>query len=391
MYRIFNHKKDRYNTQRNDITDTMSSGTLNDSLEKFTAKLCKSIIPSGSDNVVFSPISIYIAFAMLLAGASGEQKKIILTFLEGKSSRKTIQDISKFIGHYELLKDTKGLPILNLSNSVWVSKKSEVKTAYIDTITSAFHGMAKEVDFGDMKSGAEISQWLNDATNGKIDTQISVTSDMIMLLLNAIYFKSAWDEEFIVDKKMPFHNQDGTDTVATFLKREEFGFYRKLSGCSIVQKRLDPGYTASFVLPDKDKSIDMLIENGNLLRQIIQTQDLEYTDIALKIPRFGFSRSIAIKNYAKSLGIERLMNAEGYKEIADGPIEVSQIIHECKVKVDEDGFEGAACTSMTVVGTGIPKIPEKKVSITLDRPFLFLIKEGQTCIFMGVMRQYENK
>jgi serpin B len=60
---------------------------------------------------------------------------------------------------------------------------------------------------------------------------------------------------------------------------------------------------------------------------------------------------------------------------------IDQVIHKAFVAVDENGTEAAAATAVMMVGAA----PGGPVEFTMDRPFIFLIRdiETNTILFIG--------
>jgi serpin B len=61
---------------------------------------------------------------------------------------------------------------------------------------------------------------------------------------------------------------------------------------------------------------------------------------------------------------------------------ITDVIHKAFVEVDESGTEAAAATAVIVGTTSVPADP---IKVTIDRPFLFLIRdiETGTVLFLG--------
>jgi len=61
---------------------------------------------------------------------------------------------------------------------------------------------------------------------------------------------------------------------------------------------------------------------------------------------------------------------------------ISEILHKAFVSVDEEGTEAAAATAVIISLTAMPEAPAE---MTLDHPFIFMIRDNVsgTILFMG--------
>jgi serpin B len=59
---------------------------------------------------------------------------------------------------------------------------------------------------------------------------------------------------------------------------------------------------------------------------------------------------------------------------------ISDVVHKAFVAVDEEGTEAAAASGVVMVGAAMPQN-----SLTVDQPFIFLIRDIQTgtILFLG--------
>lgn len=61
---------------------------------------------------------------------------------------------------------------------------------------------------------------------------------------------------------------------------------------------------------------------------------------------------------------------------------IDEIIHKAFVSIDEAGTEAAAATAVIMRGTAMPEEP---VAVTIDRSFIFMIRDIETgaILFIG--------
>jgi serpin B len=115
------------------------------------------------------------------------------------------------------------------------------------------------------------------------------------------------------------------------------------------------------------------------------TSQLAPNNVDLVLPKFTFTRDASMGGILRSLGMTDAFDpaAADFSGI-DGnrDLYISGVFHKAFISVDEHGTEAAAATA---IGMGATSIPVADVSITVDHPFLFFIRERQTglILFMG--------
>ena len=115
------------------------------------------------------------------------------------------------------------------------------------------------------------------------------------------------------------------------------------------------------------------------------TKDLEYRQVALAMPKFEFESAFSLANTLAAMGMPAAFSATadfsgmtGSRDLA-----ISEVLHKAFVSVDEAGTEAAAATAV-VMETTVAEPPEP-VKVTIDRPFVFLIRDIETgaTLFLG--------
>ena len=103
------------------------------------------------------------------------------------------------------------------------------------------------------------------------------------------------------------------------------------------------------------------------------------------MPKFTFSTELDLGNLLRSLGMTGAFDP-GHADFSgiDGRLDlfISSILHKAFISVDEKGTEAAAATAVII---GTTSFPVSQVTLTVDHPFLFLIRDRLTglVLFLG--------
>jgi serpin B len=103
------------------------------------------------------------------------------------------------------------------------------------------------------------------------------------------------------------------------------------------------------------------------------------------MPRFTFSADFSLKKVLSEMGMtDAFIDTSADFSGMDGAkdLVIKDVIHKAFVAVDEAGTEAAAVTAVIV---GTTAMPVEVKQVTLDHPFIFLIRDIQTnsILFIG--------
>ena len=163
---------------------------------KFATDLYKQINKDDSKSIIFSPMSIQTALSLVMFGSTGDTKQEMKTTMHyGNSNDGDIQQ------KYKTLSATvKASKDLKIANKIYVAQGQSIKQSFNDVAVKSFNSEAQNVDFAKKEETAgTINKWVEDQTNNKIKNLISpnvLDVDTKMVLVNAIYYKGAWDNQF---------------------------------------------------------------------------------------------------------------------------------------------------------------------------------------------------
>jgi serpin B len=287
-------------------------------------------------------------------------------------------------------KDEKGFR-LNIVNAIWGQKDYTFLAGYLDVLAENYGAGLRLLDFVNAPedSRVTINDWVSDQTEGKIEDLIpqGVIDAMTRLILtNAIYFNAAWLNPFSKDMTHDgtFYLLDGGEvTVPMMSQTESFG-YAEGKGYQAVELPYD-GSELSMVILLPDSGQFESFENSlytTLVGQIIS--DLESHQVNLTMPKFEFESEFSLVDTLTEMGMPIAFSAAADFSGMTGnyDLTIGDILHKAFVSVDEAGTEAAAATAVVMKLTAAPQEP---VEVTVDRPFIFIIRDIETnaVLFVG--------
>jgi serpin B len=365
---------------------------------EFALKVFPLIDPSGSSNVVFSPWCVTQAFALAAPGAG----TTTLSGIEQAMSFLPQERLNPALNKLDLLLAAEAggavsatgeqLPILRNANAVWGQEGFSILPSYLDTLAVNYGAGLHVVDFINQNEDARgtINRWVEGRTNNRIQDLIppgGLTTDTRVVLTNAVWFKANWADQFeeAFTTNQTFFNRDGSSSSKPFMH----GIVAASCAQTANSRAVDMPYAGHdlsllVVMPDPG-TFDAFLSSltPTVLDNI--TSQLAPNNVDLVLPKFTFTRDASMGGILRSLGMTDAFDpaAADFSGI-DGnrDLYISGVFHKAFISVDEHGTEAAAATA---IGMGATSIPVADVSITVDRPFLFFIRERQTglILFMG--------
>lgn len=273
---------------------------------------------------------------------------------------------------------------LSIANSIWVNdgyypgQNVRFKSDFEDIIREYYGGTSEVVSSGDAVQ--RINEWTSEKTHGKINS-ITGNSDFLAALVNAVYFKGAWENEFseYATEKGVFHNADGKDSETDFM--HDTGYYRVYiaENVSMIELPYRGGSTAMYIS----------LDNGEYINHDQRFEKLESAYVRLALPKFKIEYSVELNDALESLGIKSAFSPAGARfgnMLNNVPgtdnVYIQNAVHKTYISVDEKGTEAAAVTGMMAGGSALPPEP---IEFIADRPFTFMIRDTKTgeILFMG--------
>ena len=339
-----------------------------------------------TDNWLVSPFSLQCALGMLSNGAAEETHDEILYAL-GLSQYSQEEVNAYFKKLIEGLSTVNSAITVKTANSVWGNAGVPLKEDFQKMNVENYSAMVSQLDFSDPSAVDQINAWCNQTTEGLIPSILDeVNPTATVYLLNSLYFKARWESEFAPEKTQEgdFSALSGKMVKADFMQTQRMAAYVENEWFTSTSLSYQNGsYVMRLILPQPEISIDQVLQalsesDGNLWKNVV------LADINLKMPRFTLENKMNLIPALQALGMKKAFTNEAdFSSMSDIATYISLVQQATRLKVDEEGSEGAAVT--VIEGDLMSPLPEEKVDFFLDRPFLFQILEPATgtVLFMG--------
>ena len=350
---------------------------------KFGFQLFSEIQKSQSnENIFISPSSIAIALSMTYNGAQAETQKAIAKTLNFQGmSLKEINQANQELG---ILLDNLNPEItLYIANSIWIQQGVPFYQSFLEINQEFYQSQVKEI-----QSIEIINNWVKDKTQGKIEKIVEPDyPDIDMALLNAIYFKGDWQQQFSEDstEDMPFYLADGTQKQHPIMFQLSKHLYYQNEDFQAVSLPYGESSVSMYIfLPREQVGLEKFYRAFNEENWEKWMGNFEYCKVNLGLPKFKSEYEITLNETLESLGMKIAFDSEkaDFSGISSEHLCISEVKHKTFVEVNETGTEAAAATSV-IMTRGIQR--EIVVDMLVDRPFFFAIIENdsESILFMG--------
>jgi serpin B len=351
------------------------------------------VLTEDTAETVFSPASIACALQMTLCGARGDTAAELARalHLDGPSAAADgLTLLTSLFGDVA----ARGLVTFRAPNTMWVQAGLALLPQFTAQLRDAAAVAVHDADFAAAPEAArsEINRVIAEQTAGKITDLLppgSIDRLSRLVLANAVYLKAAWAQTFNekATGDAPFY-PDGPDRPSATV--------RMMHGTATRSYLSRDGYQA-VLLPYADARLAMAIvlPDGPLaaLRPVIAAEGLRgllaggtRNQVTLSLPRFRLEARFDLIPVLRQLGVQLAFSGDGdFGGIAEGEaLRIGAIAHQAYIDVDERGTEAAAATAVAFAASAVMR-PPPKVTMTVDRPFLFAIVDTQTGLplFLG--------
>ncbi len=381
--------------KRQKLTETFAAA-----YDAFAVETTAEILKNSSENMVYSPLSLYYALALAASGAEGTTKEEMLELLGYETLESLTADCkSSFEALYHVTNEENNKPnewgeydsesryMLTIANSLWADDALDMKESFAKSGAENFYADIFTGDLQSQKVADAKADWVKERTNGLIEPNAEPADTAAVLsIINTIYFYDEWINRFNKEntKEDTFTCEDGTEVTCDFMnmKMGSHGFRR---GETFTESSLSlKNGTMTFYLPNEGVSVYELVQDVETFNQVLNGER-EYISgkVIWQVPKFSYGSDLSLADMLKTLGMEEaFLESADFGGITDqSPVFISNVKQNAHLGIDEDGVEGAAFTEIMYAGAALPR---DEAEMILDRPFLYTVKNNGRIIFIGI-------
>jgi serine protease inhibitor len=341
------------------------------------------VLARRGENACFSPYSIASALGLVTQAANGRTKDELVALLGDPD------ELADLLSAASTLLDDG--PELAVANTLWAWDGLPLEDSFRKEIATWPGGKVASAPFVDDPEAARrlINSDVADATRGLIPELLrpgTVAPDTVASVVNALYLKTAWTAPFSEANTAPadFHAPSGTRQVPTMWLEKSLDYTHE-DGWQVVRLGAEGGVEAIVLLPDGDLD-DAPLDAAKLGGLIENTRS---RTIALSLPKLDLEIDSPLTEKLQELGVRTMFTAGAdLTGLADDDrLEVSDVLHQAVLRIDEQGLEGAAATAVLMRLTSI--MVDEPLEVAVDRPFLLLVRHATTGVIYFLTRVVE--
>ncbi|XP_039658412.1 alpha-1-antitrypsin-like isoform X2 [Perca fluviatilis] len=374
--------------------DTVVNGSassvslVNEVNQEFSFRLYRQLAAhadSQGKNIFFSPASVSTALAALSVGAQGETHRQLFSGLGFNSSLLTQTDVDQVFQTFLQRANNTSQEDGSEGTAVFVDNGFKPKPEFLQTLKQSYLADGFNVDFTNTTESADtINKYVEEKTNGKIDQLVeNLDESTVMYLISYIYYKGKWETPFDpkLTKQDDFNVDENTKVPVLMMNLEDsFKTYHDHDlNTTVLQLPFNSSYSMLLMLPDVMATLENAIGPKHVTKWLKAMMRPRVLDVY--IPKFSIKTSYNLKDVLSEMGMTDMFgdraNLRGISE--EESLQVSQVVHQATLDVDEAGATAAAATGIDIASNSVVPV------LKFNRPFMVIITERNTekILFLG--------
>ncbi len=370
------------------------TGSAVTAINDFGFRLLRNVVKgSEGKNVIVSPLSVSLALAIAYNGADGDTRTAMaktLAIPSGADFNRANRELQR-----EIVKADPSVK-MEIANALWPRSGFAINPEFLKLSRDSYDAPVEALDFEKAPDQAAdtINAWVGKNTHDKIKKIIKRPNPATVLMItDAVYFKGRWSIPFDEKATRPrdFHVQGGGTVKAPMMVQH--GDYPYFGNDRFQVIRLSYGnkrFAMYVFLPRKNAGLSDFLASLDQPHWKQWTAKLFYRQGKIILPKLESSWGESLNNALKAMGMAVAFNplSADFSRIHPMPprLSISDVEHKTYVKIDEEGTEAAAATSIGIVALAIMK-PPPPFEMIVDHPYFCAIVEQQSgaVMFAGVV------
>ena len=372
--------------------DTLQERYLVDGQVKFGFKLFSTLTESQeNENILIAPTSIALTLSMLYNGATGATQTEIAQGLSLKNvSANTLNRANQTL--YNDLNSHELSSRFIVTNSLWAKEGFPFRYQFRKNSSNYYQAQITNLDFSSSEAGGIMNRWVTDETQGQLGKIMDSTqADDVLFLINTATFQGQWKRGFDrnLTKEQPFYLRDQSVKNYPFMSRQ--GVYNYLETPQLQAAELPYGngrFSLYLFLPKPESDLPTILQeitakgSNKLLSKFRKSRGL------LELPRFRLNDEVNLTNALNKLGFSTMFAAEQaeFSQLSSHHTYISGMKHQTILTINEHGVNSSRQNDLSVQ-TISKNQGKQEFSLTIDRPFLSIIRDNETgnILFMGMI------
>lgn len=357
-------------------SEASSNDGLNSFGMKFFNEVSKSDDPKIGQNFAISPTSMSLCVSMIANACDKPTEQSIVDLMDCESLE-GLNSLSKKL--MQFLPDRINKSVLSLANSVWHRPDFLPSDDFRTRMTNYYFSDVISVDFSSPDAVVRLNNWCRENTNGIIDKAFdSLYDNTVIVCINTLYFKGEWHNHFDSKQtsKQPFHGVV-RDADVDMMHGDFTLRYRESENWESVVIPYEGNNNMIVFMPKDGTTIKDLSASISDDDVISATANAELAMVKLSMPKFSVQTAVDITEDMERLGVYCFSNnLNGFSGFSQPLGHVIKFMQKTSVSTDEIGTVAAA-----VSGTSdmlMAYSPTKNIDFTLDRPFIYMIRNSKT-------------
>ncbi|XP_005953262.2 alpha-2-antiplasmin [Haplochromis burtoni] len=320
-------------------------------------------------NVILSPLSLAFALGQLTLGARTETEKLLLKTLHAHGLACYHHALGSLVPHFSHTS-------LEVAARMYLKPGFKVKASFVEESLHRYKSQPVP-----LVSMDEVNQWVENVTNGHIPNFLeSIPHDVVLMLMNAVYFKGQWQTQFDpqATSKGEFYLDSQNSVSVDMMKSVQYPLRLMYDSKLEAQVASFPfkGNTSFLIILPRGNLLSVLskLNISDLYRSLPQEKLMQ-----VNLPKLKLKYQKELQAALTNMGLGSLFSGPDLSGISDQPLTVTGIRHASTIELSEEGVEASATTVVTSM---------RSVSMfSVNSPFLFALVDDAslTPLFMGIV------